>query len=325
VTSDVVPSRPGTQADLAALQSMLSTRLAADWPVVRMHPGDLDWWAVHAWGRGPDQPGLPERLRVWTDASTQAHRPDILAFAWYVPEGDVDIVLDPALATGDRGPGILRQALAWGAAQRDRYATDPGAPILAWAAMGSLEASLLEALGRLPRTEGRAFLQLTGPAEIAEVDPLDPPAGLTVRGLANADVESRVVCGRAAFRGSTMTPDRYRRTFLARLYRAELDRIVVDGDGRVVAFALGWFDPSTRVAELEPVGVHPDHHRQGLGTLVCRAVIRAARELGASRVVISAERDNAAAVGLYRSLGLTVTSTVVPFTEPAPAAASVLR
>jgi len=126
-------------------------------------------------------------------------------------------------------------------------------------------------------------------------------------------VASRVICSRAAFPNSTMTPERYRTAFAANLYRGELDQLVVDADGRVAAFALGWLDPTSGVVELEPVGVDPEFHRRGLGRQVSQATLRRARELGATRAVIGAESDNPASVGLYQSLGLKISIEIVAF------------
>ena len=79
----------------------------------------------------------------------------------------------------------------------------------------------------------------------------------------------------------------------------------------MTAFALGWLDAASGVVELEPVGVDPDWHRRGLGGEICRAVLRAARDLGARRAMITAERANDAALALYGSLGLTTTTEIM--------------
>ncbi len=68
--------------------------------------------------------------------------------------------------------------------------------------------------------------------------------------------------------------------------------------------------------ELEPVGVVPNHQRRGLGAAVCRAALRAATGMGATRAVIAAEAANPAANGLYASLGLRVEARVVPWLRP---------
>ena len=141
------------------------------------------------------------------------------------------------------------------------------------------------------------------------------PDLLRVRRLeTDADIEARVECGRAAFPKSTMTADRYRRVHDAWLYRSDLDLQIVTQEGQAVAFALGWFDAASWTVELEPVGVHPAWQGRGLGGEICRAVLRAARELGATRAMIAAHRSNEASLALYASLGLQITSEIVVFT-----------
>ena len=107
------------------------------------------------------------------------------------------------------------------------------------------------------------------------------PPGYELRTIAtDADVAARVATGHAAFPGSTMTVEKYRFCRTTPLYRPALDTILVAPDGTVAAFALGWLDPLTGGLELEPVGVHPDHQRRGLGRAVCRATLRTGASLG---------------------------------------------
>jgi ribosomal protein S18 acetylase RimI-like enzyme len=298
--------------DTDALRELLSRRLAVDWPAVRMHPGDLDWWSVQAWG--DDRPPVEDRVRIWSIGD--GRRP--AAFAWFSPPGDVDLVVDPGIVDGPgpRSDDLHRELVDWALERHARLAPGHDAPLRLWALEGGTEAGWFEVHGLRRDTGTDGYVHLTGPLEALATEPPTIPAGLEVRPIEDADVPARVRCGRAAFVTSTMTPARYRRTFLAGSYRRELDRVVVDGAGAVLAFALGWYDPPTRIVELEPVGVDPGHQRRGLGTLVCRSVLGAARGLGARRAMIAAERSNAAAVGLYRSLGLAVTSTIVPFALP---------
>ena len=202
---------------------------------------------------------------------------------------------------------LVREIVAW--AEQSR-------PTKVWASSAEPAAAALAALG-FHRSTDAPFVYLTGDLSITDRwAPPALPAGLTFQTMTDALVEARVVCSRAAF-NSTMTAERYRHTFDANLYRPELDLMVVDGDNRVVAFALGWLDPASGVVELEPVGVHPDFHRQGLGRQICQATLRRARELGAARAVIGAESDNPASVGLYQSLGLAISIEIVAWARDA--------
>jgi mycothiol synthase len=305
MTRPAVESRSWTSVDDSSrIRVLASRRLAHDWPAPRLHPGDLEWWTVQTWGR---EPGLPDRVRVWSSGS------EALAFAWYTPPGDLDLVLDPT-ASAEAG-AIVTEALAWGTRQRDRFAPDAEEPVQVWATdAASLETAALSALGLEPRSGADPFAQLTGALDPDAVRPGPPRSdGIAIRPISDADVEARVTCSRAAFTRSTMTPERYRQTFRCPTYRPELDLVALDGTGGVAAFALGWYDPATGIVELEPVGVHPDRQRRGIGLAVCRAVIDRARQLGAARVMISTNESNRPAIGLYRRLGLTPTTRIVAY------------
>jgi ribosomal protein S18 acetylase RimI-like enzyme len=299
------------------MQALARQRLAIDWPALRFHPGDIDWSVVQAFGATPP---IAERARLWFDAGAVSEQAtgELRAYAWFSRAGEVEFQTasdEPAEVAA-----LMGEIVAWG----DERRTTPAAgeqprPLRVWASVAEPAAAALVALGFVPEPED-AFVYLTGDLSRAERwGPPALPAGLTLRTMAtNEDVDARVTCSRAAFARSTMTAERYRTTFDANLYRRDLDLLVVDGDGRVMAFALGWLDDASGVVELEPVGVHPDLHRRGLGREICRAVLRRARELGATRAVIGAEKGNPAAVGLYQSLGLAITTEIVAHGRPAP-------
>jgi ribosomal protein S18 acetylase RimI-like enzyme len=290
------------------MQAMARTRLKADWPALTIHPGDLDWWVVSSFGRTPP---IEERVRLWFDASVPSDdAPGALrAYGWLNHAHDIDFQLasdEPA-----EFEALVPEIVSWAAGSED-------GPVKVRAAEDGPAGRVLRKLS-LQATRQDVFVYLTGGISIADrwVAPAALPPGLSLTTMTDDLVEGRVICGRAAFPGSTMTPERYRQTFDANLYRRELDLSFVDDGGRVAAFALGWLDPASGAVELEPVGVHPDFHRQGLGRQICQAVLRRARDLGATRAVIGAESDNPASVGLYQSLGLSISSEIVPFARDA--------
>jgi GNAT superfamily N-acetyltransferase len=302
-----------TRDDTRAMQDLVRDRLTRDWPAVRFHPGDLDWWVVATHGRVP---GMTDRVRLWFDGPDD---PAPIAYGWFGPPGDLDFVVGPddpvAVAP------ILAEIVAWADERRGTLAESAVGPLRAWASLD--DAAGLAAIGGLGlvREDRPGFVHFTGDLEVADRWlPPALPAGLTSRALGSGeDIAARVVCGHAAFPGSTQTVERYRTVEDAWLYRRDLDRLILADDGRVVAFALAWYDPATGVAELEPVGVHPDWHRRGLGGEICRAALRAAREQGATRALIASDRANPGAMALYASLGLSVTAEIVPFARPAAA------
>jgi len=97
----------------------------------------------------------------------------------------------------------------------------------------------------------------------------------------------------------------------AEFYNPELDIVVVAPDGSFAAFATGRMDPVSKLAEVEPVGVHPDHRRKQLGKAVCLECIRVLQKHGAKAIVILGAASTEAATHLYDSLGFMRTNVHV--------------
>lgn len=63
-------------------------------------------------------------------------------------------------------------------------------------------------------------------------------------------------------------------------YRPELDLSLVNASEEVVVFCNIFVDEANRIGIFEPVGTHPDHRRQGLGSAVIHEGLNRMRELG---------------------------------------------
>jgi len=85
------------------------------------------------------------------------------------------------------------------------------------------------------------------------------------------------------------------------LYRRDLDIVAVASTGEFAAFCTVWFDDVTRTGSFEPVGVHPDHQRRGLGRTVMYEGLRRLKKLGATLACVGSEAPNAFA--FYTSIG----------------------
>lgn len=97
---------------------------------------------------------------------------------------------------------------------------------------------------------------------------------------------------RAAFESTSMTPQWRARTIRMPQYRPELDLVVCAPDGSLAGFCVGWFAPSRRVAQIEPIGVHPYFQRLGLGRVLLLEMLRRFKEHGASSAIIEPDASN---------------------------------
>jgi len=92
------------------------------------------------------------------------------------------------------------------------------------------------------------------------------------------------------------------------LYRADLDLALRDGD-QLAGYAIFWADPVTRVGLLEPMRIEDAYQGRGLGKVLIAAGLDRLAAAGCTRLKVSYELSNEAAVRLYASAGYRATST----------------
>lgn len=85
------------------------------------------------------------------------------------------------------------------------------------------------------------------------------------------------------------------------LYRRDLDIIAALPNGEIAAFTTIWFDDMTRTASFEPVGVHPEHQRKGLGRAVMYEGLRRINQLGATLAMVGSEEPRT--LQFYSNIG----------------------
>jgi GNAT superfamily N-acetyltransferase len=96
---------------------------------------------------------------------------------------------------------------------------------------------------------------------------------------------------------------RYARFMRSSCYPAGFDLMLVAEDGRGAAFCIAWPDETNRVGLLEPVGVHPDFHRKGLGRAVVTENLRRLQECGMESAMVCGLSDLPDARAFYASMG----------------------
>jgi ribosomal protein S18 acetylase RimI-like enzyme len=111
--------------------------------------------------------------------------------------------------------------------------------------------------------------------------------------------------------GENMTIEAARIYSQSEHYHPERDVVAVAPDGSFAAFATGRMDPVSKLAEVEPVGVHPNHRRKGLGKAVVLECIKRLQKHGAKAIVILGAASTEGATHLYDSLGFSRTNVHV--------------
>ena len=277
---------------------------------------DLQTIADLAYGASPNflhVIDLPYRLASWT-----LDKPQNFQF-WHDEAGTllaVAIVQEAFLTLeyiihpwGDRAvlePEILRWGLQRGQMVANEQATT--FPINVWLRNDHLQldrVALLEAHGLLPGVNEDVTMQ----CDLGQVGSLGEmlavvPAGFKIRPLrGQAEVAAYVELHQAAF-GSTVMRQGWRmRTLQMPQYRPELDLVAEAGDGRLAAFCISWLHPQQPLAQIEPLGVHPDFQRMGLGKAILATALQRLHMRNVQFVSLFTSADNKPALKLYESVG----------------------
>jgi ribosomal protein S18 acetylase RimI-like enzyme len=131
-----------------------------------------------------------------------------------------------------------------------------------------------------------------------------PPAGFTIRPLNGpAEVEAYVELHRAAFETRNMTVEWRQRTLQMAQYVPDIDLVAEAPDGRLAAFCVCWLRPDRQVGEIEPLGVHPDFQRLGLGRAIALEALHRLKAHNAVNAHVTTDGERDPARQLYEAVG----------------------
>lgn len=157
-----------------------------------------------------------------------------------------------------------------------------------------------------------AWIQVTLALDAAtEMPPPETRAGYRLRTLrGEADVPAYVALHRAVFGSENMTAG-WRRSVLAHpAYRPELDLVIEDTDGDLVAFCIAWMTtltdsgkPPVTIGQIEPIGVREDSRRSGLAWAILSEAVRRLRGFGASMILVQTDLYRDRAYAFYTAAG----------------------
>lgn len=278
------------EEDFPALLDFLSRATLADSGAGYLHPGDLTWWLRQNNALKPQQ-----SIKLFAEGDT------LLGFTFSDPATWAVIQALPGLPIT-----LLDQMLE----HVEQRAGDHKPELVVWAFEG--DKSLVAALERKSyRRGGEGTCQLEHQPVAGSVIDLEIqfPEGYSFTAISDEPQikRERVELHRAVWNPSRVTLDAYEHLRAASSYDMTLDVVLRTLGGQFAAYALGWYDAQTKLGIMEPVGVHPEYRRRGLGKLVVHEVTRRLTALGARRISIRTPQSNRAAVGLYISVGYKVT------------------
>jgi ribosomal-protein-alanine N-acetyltransferase len=130
---------------------------------------------------------------------------------------------------------------------------------------------------------------------------------LNIRPMHSSDLDGILTIAAASPEAPQWQPNAYA-AYLPAEAQPPLYRIarIADADGHVLAFAAATLllDGQQDLCHLDSIAVAPDARRQGLATALVGAILAWAAENGARHLSLEVRASNAAAIALYRRLGL---------------------
>jgi ribosomal protein S18 acetylase RimI-like enzyme len=208
---------------------------------------------------------------------------------------------------------VEEQLFAWAMARFQAMDQERGAPLPCWVEMRSDDAerqALVTSHG-FTLDEDFTYIHLRHPlAHPPEVAPL--PDGITIRPLeGKSEVAAYVALHRAAFESESMTMEWRAQTLRMSQYRPGLDLVAMTLDGRPVGFLVGWLDAARQLAQIEPMGVHPDFRSMGLARALLLEGMRRIQAHGATEAIVETDSGRSPALQAYESVGFAPAHTII--------------
>ena len=303
-------SRLFTRPDLPALLAFISENAARAPRRVYLMTSDVAWRLP---GSGPKQ-----NIRLWFDAAGLA------GYVWFEPIASMEFDVRHDL---DYGHPIVPQMFAWAHARRREFT--PAYP--RFIDLTSMEAWANEvAQPRSPQSwEGHCLTTVALESDTMRVELLQrigyeatqhfapdyrrdlavpiPASGLnngmTLRHVAETDIDERVACHRAAWLRSTWSKDAYLQIRASDCYDHELDVVLETAAGVFVGYCLCWADYHAGVGSFEPVGTRPQWRGRGVGREIIYEGLRRLKAKGMYAARVGTAGFNMPAQALYEGCG----------------------
>ena len=287
-------------------QAMIA--LAHVFPTDNLHVVDLPY-RLSSWALD-----YPDNIGLWVNAEGQ-----LLAWAvMQTPFWTIDYAYHP-----DADTNLHRQLLAW-VDHRARQALDTPSGRPSWFVMVFASQTDrirdLEEVGFASQANAgedswsKVLMQRSAQIPVADYA---LPAGFIIRPLAGEnEVEAYVQLHRTVFESKNMTAEWRTRTLRRPEYLSDLDLVAVAPDGRLAAFCVCWLNNNSEEkpsGQIEPLGVHEDFHKLGLGRAILSEGLRRLYLCGADRIYVETDKYRNAALELYEAVGFRLIQDVLVY------------
>ena len=129
-------------------------------------------------------------------------------------------------------------------------------------------------------------------------------------------MEAYVALHQAVFESKNMTIGWRSRALQRPEYIPDLDLVVVAPDERLAAFCVCWLtkDSDGRIGgQVEPLGVHADFRKLGLGRAILVEGLKRLRAKGAESIYVQTDNYRNAAFRLYEAVGFQVIQDILMY------------
>lgn len=260
-----------------------------------VHVGDLSWWLYYV----DSDDDVWRHVFLWEDT-----RGEIAGWTLFSPHfRTFDVFLKPGVYASETAARIFE----WSTNRCEEIVRKAGGKAIRTMWISEADAVTRRILFKLGFEQtANCYLVMERSIEVLEPDP-EPVPGIRLRHVAGeADLLPRAAVSYATFE-SQLPFDGYCQRYLnfmsSPVYKASLDVVAEDANGSFVAFCICWLDAVNRLGHFEPVGVHPDHRRRGLGKAILREGMQRMRSDGMLTAMVCADSENLAALRLYESVG----------------------
>lgn len=280
---------------MRAYKSPTDYHLVGDFLIRHHQAGNRDGnWLQPAWAYMHSHPNLDEtaldRIGIWDDAGEVVA---VVHYEWRL--GEVFFQVHPGYQH------LKPEMLAY--AERQLQGRSESGERYVWAFVNDFDRELqghVQRLGyeRSPRRD-RPLTLFQIPSRFPAID---LPPGFRLKSLADENDLHRM--HRVLWRGFNHPGEPpedgiegRRKMQSAPTFRHDLNIVVEAPDGQFVAYSGTWFEPTNRIAYVEPVATDPDYRRLGLGTAAVLEGIRRCGAEGATDAYVGSEQPFYLAMG----------------------------